>query len=58
MTGLHMIYNFAAFGHGKGEHDGAGAVINKITLTHEELKLDGWPLKCAANVVNFLNATL
>ena len=42
--------------HGKGEHDGARAVI-KRTLTHEELKLDGWPLKCAADVVSFLNAT-
>ena len=56
MTGLHMMHNFSASGHGKGEHDGAGAVI-KRTLTHEELKPDGWPLKCAGDVVSFLNAT-
>ena len=50
-----MMHNFSASGHGKGEHDGAGAVI-KRTLTHEELKPDGgWPMKCAADVVNFLN---
>ena len=56
MTRLHMMHSFSASGHGKGEHDGAGAVIMK-TLTHEELKLDGWPLKCTANVVSFLNTT-
>ena len=55
MTGLHMMHNFSAYGHGKGEHDGAGVVI-KRTLTHKELKPDGWPMKCAANVVSFLNA--
>ena len=41
MTGLHMIHNFSALGHGKGEHDGAGAAVIKRTLTHEELKPDG-----------------
>ncbi len=56
ITGLQMMHNFFASGHGKGEHDGAGAVI-KRTLTHEQLKPDGWPMKCAADVVNFLNAT-
>ena len=55
-TSLHMMWSFSASGHGKGEHDGAGAVI-KRTLTHEELKPNGAPLKCAADVVNFLNAT-
>ena len=50
------MHNFFALGHGKGEHDGAGAVI-KRTLTHEELKPDGWPMKCAVDVVRFLNAT-
>ena len=53
LTGLQMMHNFSASGHGKGEHDGAGAVI-KRTLTHEELKPDGWPMKCAADVANFL----
>ena len=56
LTGLQMTHNFSASGHGKGEHDGAGAVI-KRTLTHEELKPAGFPMKCAADVVDFLNAT-
>ena len=56
ITGLQMMHNFSASDHGKGEHAGVGAVI-KRTLTHEQLKPDGWPMKCAANVVNFLNAT-
>ena len=51
-----MMHNFSASGHGKGEHNGAGAVI-KRTLTHEELKPDGWPMKSAADVVNYLNET-
>ena len=38
---------------GKGEHDGASVVIKRM-LTQEELKPDGWPMKCAADVVNFL----
>ena len=41
LTGLQMTHNFSASGHGKREHDGAGAVI-KRTLTHEELKPDGF----------------
>ena len=36
-TDLEMRWNFFGFGHGKGEHDGAGAVI-KRALTHEQLK--------------------
>lgn len=48
-----MTWNFFASGHGKGEHDGAGAVI-KRTLTHEQLKPDAWPMKCASDVVSFL----
>ena len=34
-----MRWNFFGSGHGKGEHDGAGAVI-KRALTHEQLKAD------------------
>ena len=57
MTCLHMMHNCSASGYGKGEHDGAGAVIKRTLMTHEELKPDGWPMKCAADVVSFLNAT-
>ena len=48
-----MMWNFFASSHGKGEHDGAGAVI-KRALTYEQLKPNGWQLKCAKDVVDFL----
>ena len=55
ITGLQMMHSFFSPGHGKGEHDGACAIINR-TLMHKELKPNGWPMKCVANVANFLNA--
>ena len=48
-----MVWSFFASGHGKGEHDGARAV-DKRALTHEQLKPDAWPMKCARDVINFL----
>ena len=36
LTGIRMTHHFFGLGHGKGEHDGAGAVI-KRHLTHEQL---------------------
>ena len=53
LTGIEMTWNYFAAGHGKSEHDGAGAVI-KRTLTHEQLKPNAWPMKCATDVVAFL----
>ena len=47
------MHNFSASRHNKGNHDDAGVVI-KRTLTQEELKPDGWPMKCAVDVVKFL----
>ena len=52
LAGLEMMWSFFASRHGKGEHDGARAVI-KRTLTHEQLKPNAWPMKCATNVVAF-----
>ena len=52
-----MSWFFSASGHGKGEHDGAGAVV-KRTLTHEQLKADGPKLTCAADVVAYCRANL
>lgn len=57
LTGLKMTWNFSGSGHGKGEHDGAGAVI-KRHLTHEQLKPDCIKLQCAADVVPFLRETM
>lgn len=57
LTGAHMTWNFSGSGHGKGEHDGAGAVI-KRHLTHEQLKPNGVKLQCAHEVVAFLRETM
>ena len=48
-----MMHNYSGSSHGKGEHDGVGAVI-KRALTHEKLKVDGATLNNAASVVEFL----
>ena len=53
LTFLEMMWNYFASGHGKGEHDGARAVI-KRTLTQEQLKPSAFEMKCAADVVTFL----
>ena len=53
MTGIEMLWSFFASRHGKGEHDGAGAIV-KRALTHEQLKPDAWTMKCAEDVVSFL----
>lgn len=45
-----MSHFFFASGHGKGEHDGARTII-KMTLTHEQLKLDFVTLKCDVDVL-------
>lgn len=57
ITNMEMTWNFFESGHGKGEHDGAGAVV-KRALTHEQLKTDGVDLKCAADIVAFLKDTM
>ena len=56
-TGCEMRWNFFGSGHGKGEHDGAGAVI-KRALTHEQLKADAVHMNCAAHVVDFLRTNM
>ena len=56
-TGLEMRWNFFGFGHGKGEHDGAGAVI-KRALAHEQLKANVVHMNCAAHVVDFLRTNM
>ena len=52
-----MRWNFFGSGHGKGEHDGAGAVI-KWALTHEKLNTDSVHMNCAAHVVEFLRRNM
>ena len=57
LTGIRMMHHFSSSGHGKGEHDGAGAVI-KRHLTHEQLKPNGVKLQNGAEVVWFLRETM
>ena len=52
-----MRWNFFGSSHGKGEHDGAGAVL-KRALTHEQLKIDGVHMNCASHVVEFLRTNM
>ena len=56
-TKLEMKWNFFKSGHGKGEHDGAGVVI-KRTLTHEQWRLYGLHMNCAAHVVESLRKNM
>ena len=48
-----MQWNYFGSGHGKGEHDGAGAVINRA-LTMEQLDNKGVKLQNAHDVVEWL----
>ena len=52
------MWNFTEAGHGKGEHDGAGACI-KRALAREELKYkDASILTDAKSIVQWCNATM
>jgi hypothetical protein len=57
LTGVPMSSNFFASGHGKGEHDGAGAVVKSGLRKHQLLE-DGSPLSNAAEVVELCRASL
>ena len=46
------IWNYFETGHGKGEHDGAGACI-KTALRREEMKFTGARLRDAASIVKW-----
>lgn len=55
--GCKMLWNFYGSGHGKGEWDGAGAVV-KRTLRSEQLLNPHRNLRNAQDCVTFLNAAL
>ena len=46
------VWNYFETGHGKGEHDGAGAYI-KTTLRREEMKFTGALLQDTATIVEW-----
>lgn len=52
-----MLWNFFGTGHGKGEWDGAGAVVKKA-LRSEQLLNPHRRLQNAADCVQFLDATM
>ena len=52
-----MLWNFFGSGHGKGEWDGAGAVV-KRALRSEQLLNPNQPLQNARDWVTFLDATM
>lgn len=52
--GCKMLWNFFETAHGKGEWDGAGAVV-KRALTAEQIMNPARPLQNAAQVVSFLD---
>lgn len=52
-----MLWNYFGTGHGKGEWDGAGAVV-KRALRNEQLVNPHRRLQNAADCVQFLDATM
>lgn len=57
LTGVSMSWSLFALGHGKGEHDGAGAVIKSALRKHQLLE-DDTPLSNAAEVVELCRESL
>jgi len=55
--GCTMIWSFFGIGHGKGAHDGVGAII-KWFLRQKQLNAHGVPLQNAADIVSFLCKSL
>ena len=53
MTKMMMSHQFFGFGHKKGEHNGAGAMV-KQTLTCEQLLANIIKLQCTVDAMNFL----
>ena len=46
------VWNYFETGHGKGQHDGAGACI-KIVLRREEMKFTGAHFRDATSIVKW-----
>ena len=56
-NGCEMLWSFFGSAHGKGPHDGAGAVVKRF-IRKEQLNAHGAKLTCAADVVQFLKENL
>ena len=57
MTNIQMNWNFFGSDHGKGEHDGAGAIVKRM-LTAEQLKPNGVKMQNSHDVVQWLQSQL
>ena len=55
--GVPHIWSFFESGHGKGEHDGAGACV-KRDLVKEQLKILGVELLDTCSIVDWCSSTL
>jgi hypothetical protein len=51
------MWSFFGSGHGKGPHDGAGAVLKRYIRT-AEFDVNGPKLQSTADIVNFLKEKL
>jgi hypothetical protein len=47
-----MLWSYFGFGHGKGVHDGAGALL-KQSIRTEQMKMESPKLQTVADVVAF-----
>ena len=57
-SGVQIFWNFIEVGHGKGEHDGAGACV-KRALSREELKYKGGTiLENVETIVQWCNSSM
>jgi len=52
INGCKTTWNFFGSGHGKGSHDGAGAIIKRL-IRKEQLDANGGKLQNAKEVVQF-----
>ena len=55
--GVPHIWSFFEAGHGKGEHDGAGACV-KRALVKEQLKISGEKFSDARSIVDWCSSAL
>ena len=55
--GLPHIWSFFEFGHGKGEHHGAGTCV-KTTLVQEQFKISAVELLDARSIVDWCSLAL
>jgi hypothetical protein len=56
-SGCNCMWSFFGSGHGKGPHDGAGAVLKRYIRT-TQLDVNGPRLQSAANIISFLREKL